>query len=62
MMIEEFDTVYQNQLYDIIYEYDGESRLLMLKQYMLTTDYFKNFGYDVCRLAYSVYVESLKLG
>ena len=54
------DEQHRNVLYEIISKYDGDALLFELKLYMLKNDYFLQFGHEPTRLAYSIYVESLK--
>ena len=54
------DEQHRNVLYEIISKYKGDTRLSELKLYMLTNDYFLKFGHEPKRLAYQIYVESLK--
>ena len=54
------DEQHRNVLYEIISKYKGDTRLFELKMYMLKNDYFLKFGHEPTRLAYQIYVESLK--
>jgi len=54
------DEQHRNVLYEIISKYKGDTRLSELKLYMLRNDYFLQFGHEPTRLAYQIYVESLK--
>lgn len=54
------DEQHKNVLYEIISKYKGDTRLSELKLYMLRNDYFLQFGHEPTRLAYQIYVESLK--
>ena len=54
------DEQHRNVLYEIISKYKGDTRLFELKMYMLKNDYFLQFGHEPTRLAYQIYLDSLK--